>query len=273
MLSLLLFSAAVAYAQGTYSGCYSDVTGALTLNQSYIYNTNGYCYNVCSSGGFASYATSQGSQCWCGDALPDVSMNSSSSNCNTKCLAWTDDCGGTGYWSVYLTGTGKLESVSDSPSSAASTGSVSSVTASAASGTSTVVPVTTITAGGSTVLVTPTPTADASTSSSSSSSSAAPSSSSKLSTGAVAGIAVAVVVIVAAAGVVGFFLWRRRQAREEEYTRADDYTSSFQGPAPVEKRVDQRLEPVMLDKRISAASLADEQDYSRKILRVINPDS
>ena len=31
---------------------------------------------------------------------------------------------------------------------------------------------------------------------------------------------------------------------------------------------DQRLEPGMVQKRVSVGSLADEQDYSRKILRV-----
>jgi cell wall integrity and stress response component len=40
-----------------------------------------------------------------------------------------------------------------------------------------------------------------------------------------------------------------------------------------ELMVDQRLNPVMLGRRrISEGSLADEADYSRKILRVANPD-
>lgn len=38
--------------------------------------------------------------------------------------------------------------------------------------------------------------------------------------------------------------------------------------------VDQRLNPVMLgDRRLSEGSIADERDYSRKILRVANPDA
>jgi len=274
MVKLLLLAAAAALVagfQGSYAGCYSDVTGALTLNQTYIYNTNGYCYNVCSTGGYATYATSEGSQCWCGNGIPDQSKNSSSSNCNVQCLAWTDMCGGNSYWSLYLTGAGKVETVSGSSSASSSSFASSSAAAPAvsSSGTSIVVPLTTVTAGGSTVLVTPTQTADSATSSGAASSS---STSSKLSTGATAGIAVGVIVIVALLGLAAFFFWRRHRTREEEYTKADDFTSSFQPPAPIEKRVDQRLEPIMLDKRLSATSLADEQDYSRKILRVINPD-
>lgn len=38
--------------------------------------------------------------------------------------------------------------------------------------------------------------------------------------------------------------------------------------------VDQRLNPVMLgERRLSEGSIADERDYSRKILRVANPDA
>lgn len=37
--------------------------------------------------------------------------------------------------------------------------------------------------------------------------------------------------------------------------------------------IDQRLNPVMLgERRLSEGSLADDRDYSRKILRVANPD-
>lgn len=39
------------------------------------------------------------------------------------------------------------------------------------------------------------------------------------------------------------------------------------------KMTDQRLNPVMLSRRrVSEGSLADDADYSRKILRVANPD-
>lgn len=55
---------------------------------------------------------------------------------------------------------------------------------------------------------------------------------------------------------------------------ANNYNSSLQSQQQTPQQpVDQRLNPAMLgERRISDGSLADEQDYSRKILRVANPD-
>jgi cell wall integrity and stress response component len=85
--------------------------------------------------------------------------------------------------------------------------------------------------------------------------------------GAAAGIAIGVLALIAV-GVGAFFFIRRR--RREDYQK--QYEGSHFGSSPGSLNrpfgTDQRLEPGMVQKRESVGSLADEQDYSRKILRV-----
>ena len=88
--------------------------------------------------------------------------------------------------------------------------------------------------------------------------------------GAAAGIAIGVLALVAI-GAGAFFFVRRR--RREDYQK--QYEGSHFGSSPGSLSrpfgTDQRLEPGMVQKRESVGSLADEQDYSRKILRVPTP--
>lgn len=57
-------------------------------------------------------------------------------------------------------------------------------------------------------------------------------------------------------------------------SRILDDKLAFAPPAEDFMAVDQRLNPVMLgERRFSEGSLADDRDYSRKILRVANPDN
>jgi cell wall integrity and stress response component len=93
-----------------------------------------------------------------------------------------------------------------------------------------------------------------------------------------------VVVALAIIGAVLVFLKRRRT--QDEYYSPSSSPAGFGnfkepfGVRPPEPAygagvvaVDQRLNPVMLgERRISEGSLADARDYSRKILRVANPD-
>ena len=89
-------------------------------------------------------------------------------------------------------------------------------------------------------------------------------SSSGVSGGAVAGIVIAVLIFIAIGA--GAFIYIRRR-------RADEYQKQFEGTNSGSNLhqpfgTDQRLEPGMVQKRASVGSLADERDYSRKILRV-----
>jgi cell wall integrity and stress response component len=136
--------------------------------------------------------------------------------------------------------------------------------------------------------------------------------SSGVSGGAIAGIVIGVVAGFAAIILLLIFLWRRNSGRgsnHDNYTGGTKSPTAFSDPfgVMVEDKasfglspphnhannlptrinsnsnssgdnnfmaVDQRLNPVMLgDRRLSEGSIADERDYSRKILRVANPDA
>ncbi len=92
--------------------------------------------------------------------------------------------------------------------------------------------------------------------------------------GIAAGVVVGIVALSAVAGGVFFFLRnRKRRAIEEEYRRnmANGY-----GPKPPNSSAgsmsDSRLDPVvMMQRRQSDGSIADNQDYSRRILKVCCP--
>lgn len=90
-----------------------------------------------------------------------------------------------------------------------------------------------------------------------------------------AGIAAGVVVgLVALAGIVGgifFFLrYQKRKAAEEEYKRAAAISDFVGKPPPTASSSinDSRLDPNIMFRRQSDASIADNQDYSRRILQV-----
>ena len=100
-------------------------------------------------------------------------------------------------------------------------------------------------------------------------------SSSGKSGGSKAGIAAgAVVGIIAIAAIIGgawFYLRaRKRRAVEEEYRRNATINSFIQKPGSTSSISDSRLEPsVMMQRRMSDGSIADNQDYSRRILKVL----
>lgn len=109
-----------------------------------------------------------------------------------------------------------------------------------------------------------------------------------ISGGAIAGIVIGVVVGIALVGLAFFILRRRRQSYEYQTSASDRYgfTDDPFTTAAEDKMnfshngtsafvpVDQRLNPALINqRRMSEGSIADEQDYSRKILRVANPDA
>ncbi|RDW45068.1 hypothetical protein B0I75DRAFT_139261 [Yarrowia lipolytica] len=109
-----------------------------------------------------------------------------------------------------------------------------------------------------------------------------------ISGGAIAGIVIGVVAGIALVGLAFFILRRRRQSYEYQTQASDRYgfTDDPFTTAAEDKMnfshngtsafvpVDQRLNPALINqRRMSEGSIADEQDYSRKILRVANPDA
>lgn len=269
-------SATVALKPITTLGCYASIA-PLVEQGSYSFQTSGYCQIQCGNMNKAVMAITAGSTCYCGDDIPAQSnIASSNSSCNTPCDGYgTDICGGSGYWTVYLTGlTSDVPTDESSSSSSSSSAPISSTTTSTSASTSTTQSPSVITKAGQTIVVTA-----SSTATSSSSSSGSSSSSEKGGGTNKVGIAVGVVVgLLAVAGIVGgviiFLKQRRRKAVEDDYRR-NAAVSNFASSAKSETRStnDERLDPsVFTHRRQSIGSIADERDFSRRILQVRNPD-
>jgi cell wall integrity and stress response component len=174
--------------------------------------------------------------------------------------------GGSKYISVYLAADnlqGKVSNINDDGTTKPSgtSGTSSSSTASSTASVVTIV-------NGQTVYVTPT--AAASNNSSGGASKA----------GIAAGVVVGLIAIAAIAGGA-FIFFRNKQRREveEEYRRnaaISEFTQGGKHPgssAGGSSFSDMRLDPaVMAQRRMSDGSIADNQDYSRRILKVIHFD-
>ena len=282
-----------------YEGCFTSSADMTDLG-SYTYQSPGYCQQQCLNQNKPVMGTTMGSNCWCGDVLPASSSKVSDSECSSKCNGYNldtcksqpahavlllTDCftgGGPSSWSVQLTGLNdnvasqssssdsSSDSKSDSDGSAAS--SSSSTSPGAASPTKKEPP--SVVTKASTIIVT----APGQTTAEKTiiSTTQASSSSGPNKAGIAAGVVVGIVALSAIAGGTFFFLRnRKRRAIEEEYRRnvAGDYgakppTSSAGSVS------DARLEPsVMMQRRQSDGSIADNQDYSRRILKVCMPFS
>ena len=89
--------------------------------------------------------------------------------------------------------------------------------------------------------------------------------------GIAAGAVVGVVALCALVGGLFFYLRnRKRRAADDEYHRnATGSHAGGAGPLSSSSMSDSRLEPsVMMQRRQSDGSIADNQDYSRRILKV-----
>lgn len=199
--------------------------------------------------------------------------------------------GGDGYWSVLFTSdetnidyyeggssSSSAKSAAQSTTQAAST-QTTATSASAASAASDKATVITSIAPGKTVIITQTPAAAAATTSAGAAEKSQKGGSTNTA-GVAAGVVVAVVVIAALAGAA-FFFWRRRQRQQADsgHQQLSDYSNSNSSrpmtfrPAP---GPDARIDPdAMAQRRMSDGSIADNEDYSRRILKVrcANADS
>lgn len=197
--------------------------------------------------------------CYCGWEYPPKADIIKDSDCNFGCPAYGEEaCGGftddgTTYYSVYNIGVKINVPYKASSSSSSSSSSVADTNSPAAT----------------------------SGSSQPASSSTSPSDEDKSdggpSVGGIVGGVVAGVAIVGILGAVAFFIWRRRrnQAIEDEHRRNATVNSFISGAKPTSSSgvsmTDSRMDPGMShQRRLSDGSIADNQDYSRKILRVTN---
>lgn len=277
-VSTLVFTKSVVagLSAAEYQGCYSS-SYPLYTNSSlspYIYQSSGWCQEQCGTyAQKAVFGLTDGSDCWCGNELPANSTKVSDDECNVGCQGYgTQDCGGTDTWSVYTSGlTTDVDSVSDdAASSAAASTAASSTTTTSASATTHAV--TTVSGSDHTIVITATPTAaQSSSSASSSSSSSSKSSSGGTSTaGIAAGVVVGIVAIAAIAGGAFFYVrHRKRKAIEADHQRQQTINSFQSGTIKSERSgTDSRLDPAIQYRRQSDGSIADETDFSRRVLKV-----
>lgn len=234
----------------THQGCYSS-SGDLKKMTNLDFNAIDSCSKICIEEGFEVAGTQAGFECWCGHTYPPKEdYEEDGKNCNYPCSGFGDHaCGGIEYWSIYNTGIeiivkhyGEKDDKDDKSST--------------------------------TTTSTPTPTQTNDNQLDRPSETAEPSEGGTNVGGIVAGVVVAVVVIASAIGG-GFLWWRRKRNQEiEEEHRRNAAVNAFIGKPPSSSGgvsiTDSRLDPVMAQRRMSDGSIADNQDYSRRILRVTN---
>lgn len=280
----ILLALSTAAAQ-TLQGCYK-IDSSLTSIGSYPYQSTGYCLTQCSGSRSAVFALTNGNECLCGNSLPAGGMVSES-NCNQACAGYpSDNCGGSGYASVWLSGVGTLSGSSGKSGSSSSAAAVkaSSSAAQQATAAPSVIYITTVQGSTLTISGTARPSASGARANTSAGANALTSTQESnssgggggISAGAIAGIVVGVIGAALIGALVFFFIRRRNKRLEEDY--AGDYKrqiSPASGGQVNNMRAnpvfDTRLEPTLAAGRNSSESLADDQDYSRrKVLRVVN---
>ncbi|KAF2237435.1 hypothetical protein EV356DRAFT_511559 [Viridothelium virens] len=244
-----------------YSGCFSS-SYPLQNQGSYTFQSSGACQNECVAQGKPVMGLTSGTNCFCGDQLPPVDTKVADTDCNTPCAGYNKEfCGAANRWTVYLTGS-TLNSIDNAPDSK------SSSSAPPASGTAQSI----TTAPGQTVVMT----VPAGSSTASATPSSAPSSGPNK-TGIAVGVVVGVVVLLAIIGGIFLFLRRRQhQLAEKEYQRQNSVSAFMENGRPPgtshSTGGDSRLDPRVFERRQSDGSIADNEDYSRRILKVTNPD-
>ena len=227
----------------------------------------------------------RGSDCWCGSALPPESDKVDDSECSSPCTGFGEaKCGGTNAYSIYLTGydnsvgsaagSSTSDSNSDGFGGGSGIGGGSSSTPNSPPSSPTQMGSTTvsqapsvITKAGETIVVTASGQVDATSQASTGSNGG----SNKI--GIAVGVVVGAIVLCALLGGGFFFIrHRNRKAVEEEYRRNQAINSFVTSDKPHSKGgsiSDQRLDPSLVHhRRQSDGSIADEMDFSRRILQV-----
>lgn len=253
----------------TSQGCWSSKGNFTEMELKASTVSSGSCRIECEKEDYPVMALS-GQQCLCGNVYPEKDTETKDSNCNYGCPAYPlEACGGLGspgYVSVFNLGTEvnignyveeKDDEDDDKKSSETSTSSIA--------------------AG-------PTSTAPTDSPEETSVESSAPeddgdkkdSGSGVNVAGVVAGCVVGVLAVAGGAGAAWFFMRRRRNTEIEEEHRRNAAVNAFisgskpPGSSGSISMTDSRLDPVMGHRRLSNGSIDDNQDYSRKILRVTN---
>ncbi|KAI0165162.1 hypothetical protein GGR52DRAFT_575255 [Hypoxylon sp. FL1284] len=234
----------------TVHGCYKSV-GTMKMLQSFDFNSQGKCVGLCLDKKFTAAASNK-NDCYCGNEYPNKADLVDDDKCDEPCPGFGDDaCGGLDTYTVYNTGDRVAVGEADASSSSAGPSKTSAA-----------------------------PDAPASTSDSihtvTASSEPEQQSSGPNVAGIAAGVVVGVVGVSAIIGGIFFWMRRKRNAEIEEEHRRNAAVNAFisgggkpPGSSGGLSMSDSRLDPVM-NRRMSDGSIADNQDYSRRILRVTN---
>ncbi|KAF2018496.1 hypothetical protein BU24DRAFT_172198 [Aaosphaeria arxii CBS 175.79] len=211
------------------------------------FQSEGNCQQICLQLGKNVMGLSEGTNCWCGDQIPPKSAKVANSSCETTCSGIdTDFCGGADHYWVDLTGFTRNKVEFYEPDSSSASSRVAKQTSEAVE----------------TAVVTETPDPK----------------SDKSSGPNKVGIAVGVVVgVLALAAIIGgvllFLRHKRRREVEEEYRRqaaVNSFVSGGKLHTSNSSMTDSRLDPEFMNRRQSNGSIADNEDYSRRILKVTN---
>ncbi|KAL2163279.1 hypothetical protein VTH06DRAFT_5335 [Thermothelomyces fergusii] len=241
----------------TVQGCFKSA-GNMTMVDTPEFNSIDKCgKDICAAKGYTAAGSSGGNQCWCGYVYPPKDDLVDDDNCDVGCTGFGQHaCGGIDYWTIYNTGvTLSVKYMEDQKSSTSTSSS------------STPPPTQTTSGPEKTLIITASPTNDPDTDEDKGGGTNV--------AGIAAGVVVGVVVAAAIAGG-GFLYLRRKRNREiEEEHRRNAAVSAFIGKTPRSSggstsMSDSRLDPILAARRMSDGSIADNQDYSRRILRVTN---
>ncbi|KAJ5653249.1 Carbohydrate-binding WSCsubgroup [Penicillium lividum] len=282
----LLVSVALAvlprtFATSSLAYCATENTGASSNSSSYTYQSNGHCTGLCDDYAFGVLLDYE---CWCSNVAPASDTEKKHAECDSECPGYPDDSCGNSTLGVYayvsVTGNMATSTASDSSSSTTTGTSSSTITTAAtvAYTTSSDGEVKTITVSGSSA----TSGLDSTTVSTSDKSSG-------LSGGSIAGIVVGVLggLALVAALIFLVFFYRKRARSSSPVPSQDmaDRTSQgsnwsrgvFPGGDLGRKATftDNRMKSTTVypdGRRDSSVSLQDNEDYSRPVLRLTNPD-
>jgi len=225
-----------------------------------IYNSRGKCNVRCRAEGKNVAATSLDA-CYCGDKYPPSSAKVADNKCTEPCPGFDKEaCGGLHTYSVYNTGERVTVDESEDVKSSSKSSQPASTTSTATvpSSTETTAPAQTTSAPVETVSETPPPESGPNT------------------VGIAVGVVCGILAVGAACGAAYFYMRRRRNEEIEEEHRRNAAVNAFitggkpPGSSGGLSMSDSRLDPVMVNRRLSDGSIADNQDYSRRILRVTN---
>jgi len=267
-LSTSVNAAAPDYKDGlenTYIGCFKSGGDLEAATEKYTWQSSGYCSEKCRAKKARYSGLTKKFYCYCGNTLPPESDQLANSKCNLNCPGYPEDpCGSnTGDFTIFLSDETDVDERLYDPSKPIPEETSSTTSSSSSAATSTV-----IRQGTTTVIPTASETTTTTTATSTETEESKQESNGMNKAGAAAGAVVGVLVAIAIG--VGAFLFIRKQRRqkvEEEYRRSLAVREYQKKP-----EADLRLDPVMLQRRMSDGSIADNQDYSRRILKVTNPD-